>query len=162
MLYQNPNKAEMLVRLELILQLFQVLVKGVGSTPACASLNTGFSRGLWWTWVPLDQPVSPWHTHQAQPWGGGVRLSSSRGRTRNSASQTVLSSQTENSDPPRRPCGNSIRRLRRSPVNGLHQRREGGPPNTAFIPSHLIRRSQVGFSFLRRSISCKTFEGLCK
>lgn len=60
---KNPNKAKMQVRFELILQLFGVLVKGVCSTPAGESLNTGFSRGLWWTWVPLDEPVSPWHTH---------------------------------------------------------------------------------------------------
>lgn len=65
-------------------------------------------------------------------------------------------SQTENSDPPRRPWVSSSKRRRRRPVNGLHHSRDGGPPNTVFIPSHLMRRSHVGFSFLRRSISCKT------
>lgn len=67
-------------------------------------------------------------------------------------------SQTENSGPPRRPWVNSNRRRRRRPVNGLHHRREGGPPNTAFIPSHLMRRSHVGFSFLRRSISVSSLQ----
>ncbi|TNN55866.1 hypothetical protein EYF80_033944 [Liparis tanakae] len=56
----------------------------------------------------------------------------------------------ENSDPPpRRPWVSSNRRRRRRPVNGLHHSREGDPPNTALMPSHLTRRSHVGFSFLR-------------
>lgn len=75
---------------------------------------------------------------------------------------SLQSSQTENSDPPRRPWVNSIRRRRRSPVNGLHHSKDGELPNTAFMPSHLMRRSQVGFSFLRRSISCNTFEPTSK
>jgi hypothetical protein len=64
----------------------------------------------------------------------------------------VLSPQTENSTPLRRVRVIS-RRRRRRPVNGLNQRKEGGPPNTAFIPSQRTRRSHVGFSFFRRSIS---------
>lgn len=72
-----------------------------------------------------------------------------------SLARSLTLTHTENSDPPRRPWVNSSRRLRRSPVNGLHHSSEGEPPNTDFMPSHLRRRSHVGFSFLRRSISCE-------
>lgn len=109
-----------------------------------------------WTSPSLPSP-----TYQTQHQGEEVRLRSNHtGHTRNPASETVAcwwaSSQTENSDPARWPRVNSNSRRRRRPVNGLHHSREGGLPNTAFIPSHLMWRSHVGFSFLRRSISCKT------
>lgn len=61
--------------------------------------------------------------------------------------------QTENSAPPFRPRTIS-RRRRRSPAKGLNHSRDGGPPKTAFIPSHRTRLSHVGFSFFSLSISC--------
>lgn len=61
--------------------------------------------------------------------------------------------QTENSAPPFRPRTMS-RRRRRSPAKGLNHSRDGGPPKTAFIPSHRTRLSHVGFSFFSLSISC--------
>ena len=66
-----------------------------------------------------------------------------------------LAPQTENSAPPWR-ARVIRRRRRRRPVKGLNHSREGGPPNTALIPSQRTRRSQVGFSFFKRSISCDT------
>lgn len=136
-------------------------------------------RSRVWVWVriqtfcvPPEQPVSPSLKHERWARWSEVHQPQLSGADKKSCFREMIEClwpafsplwpQTENSDPLRRPWVNSNRRRRRRPVNGLHHSREGGPPNTAFIPSHLMRRSHVGFSFLRRSISCKTFKRLCK
>lgn len=127
-----------------------------------------FLEVVWCTWVSAHFPRSRnglpgrWGPFQFWPRGCSHEISTetqpSVGALRPSGSLALT--HTENSDPPRRPWVNSSSRLRRSPVNGLHHSSEGEPPNTDFMPSHLRRRSHVGFSFLRRSISCEELEWL--
>lgn len=62
----------------------------------------------------------------------------------------VVSDQTENSVPPFLALRN---RLICKPMKGLIQSKDGCPPNTDLIPSHLSLRSHVGFSLFSRSIS---------
>lgn len=148
--------------LETIFQLFSLLAKGVRSTSACESSFHGGCYALGSHWTCQSPPVPhPLRTASGR-WGPSQLWPSCfRDSYVLVSPDSLPSSQTENSDPPRRLWVNSNRRRRRRPVNGLHHSREGGPPNTAFIPSHLMRRSHVGFSFLSRSISCKTFTPLC-
>lgn len=100
--------------------------------------------------MPQDSPRVCWYS----PWGmTGWWCGAFRGRRK-----IGLSPQTENSAPPLRAL-TIRRRCSCNPAKGLNQMGEGGPPNTAFMPSHRTRRSHVGFSFFSRSISWWTRRG---